>query len=100
MAPSPQSPPGHCVGKMCRHAAASTAPIQPKVGKDKGDASASSSRFEVSANGVHLPDSSWNNKLYHPNEQNHKRGSACSSAHKSPLSGGSLRPPISWRKLT
>lgn len=75
------------------------APSGPKVDADKGTASSSSSCSGDSANGVHLLGSSWNNKLYHPKKQNHKRGSACSSAHKSPLSGGPLRPPISQRKL-
>lgn len=52
------------------------------------------------ANGVHLPGNSWNNKLYHPKQQNHKRGSACSPPHQSP-SSGAPRPPVSnWRKLS
>lgn len=69
------------------------------MGTDKGTASTSSSSFWDLANGVHLLGSSWNNKLYHPKKQNHKRGSACSPAHKSPLSGGPRCPPISQRKL-
>lgn len=95
-APAPSISPKHHPGaKQCH------GPSGPKVDADKGIASASSSSScsGDSANGVHLLGSSWNNKLYHPKKQNHKRGSACSSAHKSPLSGGPLRPPISQRKL-
>lgn len=97
--PGPKSPPGTVRGQRQCGNAASAAPIGPKVGADKGTTSASSSHFGDLANGVHLLGSSWNNKLYHPKKQNHKRGSACSPAHKSPLSGGPPRPPISRRKL-
>lgn len=96
---APPSPPGTIQGQRCCGNAAPAAPTGPKVGADKGAASASSSRFRDSANGVHLLGSSWNNKFYHPKKRNHKRGSACSPAHKSPLSGGPPRPPISRRKL-
>lgn len=98
-APGPPIYPRHHPGAKQCHGPSTLS--GPKVDADKGTASASSSSScsGDSANGVHLLGSSWNNKLYHPKKQNHKRGSACSSAHKSPLSGGPLRPSISQRKL-
>lgn len=91
--PRPPSPPGSVRGQRRCGNAAPAAPARPKVGADKGAASASSSRSGDLANGVHLLGSSWNNKLYHPKKQNHKRGSACSPGSQKPLVWRPPAPP-------
>lgn len=98
----PRSPLGTIQGQRRCGDVVPASPFRAKVGADKSTRSASSRRSRDLANGVHLLGSSWNNKLYHPKKQNHKRGSACSPAHKSPLSGGSPnlqeKTPFNQRK--